>query len=410
MTPSSGIEFLVWLLIAAAIIAMLAKRLRIPYTVSLVFGGLLLGIIPIPILSPLQPGHRPDWLTPDVILILFLPALVFEGSVKLDVRELLRNSVPLLLLANAGVLLASLVTGYLVHWWIGLPVLIALLFGCIISATDPISVLAIFKDLRIDRRLSLLMEGESLLNDGTAVVLFGVLLEAVVAEKLSVPKGVVQYVLAVAGGAILGSGLGYLASRITETVDDPQIEITLTTILAYGSYLLAYHLHLSGVIATASAGLMLGNFGSKRGMSARTRIAMQSFWEYISFVMNSLVFLLIGLEIHVRELLQNWTSVLLAIGAVLLGRVLSVYLLVPLSNRFAEKIPLRWQHVAVWGGLRGALALALALSLNSAFPYREQILNLTFGVVIFSILVQGLTIKPLLKLLKLANGDTATPA
>src|ERR1700730_2709225 len=410
MTPSSGIEFLVWLLIAAAIIAMLAKRLRIPYTVSLVFGGLLLGIIPIPILSPLQPGHRPDWLTPDVILILFLPALVFEGSVKLDVRELLRNSVPLLLLATAGVLRASLVTGYLVHWWIGLPVLIALLFGCIISATDPISVLAIFKDLRIDRRLSLLMEGERLLNDGTAVVLFGVLLEAVVAEKLSVPKGVVQYVLAVAGGAILGSGLGYLASRITETVDDPQIEITLTTILAYGSYLLAYHLHLSGVIATASAGLMLGNFGSKRGMSARTRIAMQSFWEYISFVMNSLVFLLIGLEIHVRELLQNWTSVLLAIGAVLLGRVLSVYLLVPRSNRFAEKIPLRWQHVAVWGGLRGALALALALSLNSAFPYREQILNLTFGVVIFSILVQGLTIKPLLKLLKLANGDTATPA
>jgi monovalent cation:H+ antiporter, CPA1 family len=410
MTSTSGIEFLVWLLIAAAIIAMLAKRLRIPYTVSLVLGGLLLGIIHIPILSPLQPGHRPDWLTPDVILILFLPALVFEGSVKLDLRELLRNSVPLLLLANAGVVLAALVTGYLVHWWIGLPVLIALLFGCIISATDPISVLAIFKDLRIDRRLSLIMEGESLLNDGTAVVLFGVLLEGVLAEKLSVPKSVVQYVLAVAGGAILGSALGYLASRITETVDDPQIEITLTTILAYGSYLLAYHLNLSGVIATASAGLMLGNFGSKRGMSARTRIAMQSFWEYISFVMNSLVFLLIGLEIHVRELLRNWTSVLLAIGAVLLGRVLSVYLLVPLSNRFAEKIPLRWQHVAVWGGLRGALALALALSLNSAFPYREQILNLTFGVVIFSILVQGLTIKPLLKLLKLANGDTATPA
>ncbi len=409
MTPTSGIEFLVWLLIAAAIIAMLAKRLRIPYTVSLVFGGLLLGLIHIPILSPLQPGHRPDWLTPDVILILFLPALVFEGSVKLDVRELLRNSVPLLLLANAGVLLAALVTGYLVHWLIGLPVLIALLFGSIISATDPISVLAIFKDLRVDKRLSLIMEGESLLNDGTAVVLFGILFGAVVAEKWSVPKGIGQYFLAVAGGAILGSVLGYLASRITGTVDDPQIEITLTTILAYGSYLLAYHLHLSGVIATASAGLVLGNFGSKRGMSARTRTAMQSFWEYISFAMNSLVFLLIGLEIHVRELLQNWTSVVLAICAVLVGRVLSVYLLVPLSNLFVERIPLRWQHVAVWGGLRGALALALALSLNSEFPYREQILNLTFGVVIFSILVQGLTIKPLVKILKLANGDDATP-
>jgi monovalent cation:H+ antiporter, CPA1 family len=410
MTPTSGIEFFVWLLIVAAIIATLAKRLRIPYTVSLVLGGLLLGVIQLPILSPLQPGHRPDWLTPDVILILFLPALVFEGSVKLDVRELLRNSVPLLLLANVGVLLAALVTGYLVHWLIGLPVLIALLFGCIISATDPISVLAIFKDLTVDKRLSLIMEGESLLNDGTAVVLFGILFGAIAAAKLTVPKGIEQYFLAVAGGAVLGSALGYLASRITGTVDDPQIEITLTTILAYGSYLLAFHLHLSGVIATASAGLMLGNFGAKRGMSPGTRTAMQSFWEYISFVMNSLVFLLIGLEIHVRELLQNWASVLLAIGAVFLGRGLSVYLLVPLSNHFAEKIPLRWQHVAVWGGLRGALALALALSLTTAVPYREQILNLTFGVVIFSILVQGLTIKPLVRILKLANGDDAKAA
>jgi CPA1 family monovalent cation:H+ antiporter len=139
---------------------------------------------------------------------------------------------------------------------------------------------------------------------------------------LSVPKGVGQYFLAVAGGAILGSVLGYLASHITGALDDPQIEITLTTILAYGSYLLAFHLHLSGVIATAAAGLMLGNFGAKRGMSARTRTAMQSFWEYVSFVMNSVVFLLIGLEIHVRELLQNWASVLLAIVAVLLGRTL----------------------------------------------------------------------------------------
>jgi len=370
----------------------------------LVFGGLLLGISRIPILSPLQPGHRPDWLTPDVILILFLPALVFEGSVKINVRELLRNSVPLLLLANAGMLFAALVTGCLVHSLIGLPLVIGLLFGSIISATDSISVLAIFKDLRVDKRLSLIMEGESLLNDGTAVVLFGILFGTVAAEKSSVPAYVGRYVLAVAGGAILGSVLGYVASRITGTVDDAEIEITLTTILAYGSYLLAHHLHLSGVIATAAAGSVLGNFGSKRGMSARTRTAMQSFWEYVSFVMNSLVFLLIGLEIHVRELLKNWTSVMLAIIAVLVGRVLSVYALVPLSNLLVERIPLRWQHVAVWGGLRGALAL----SRNSEFPYREQILNLTFGVVIFSILVQGLTIKPLVRILNLSGGDAAT--
>jgi monovalent cation:H+ antiporter, CPA1 family len=407
MTPSSAVEFLLWLLIAAAVIAMLAKRLRIPYTVSLVIGGLILGSIRLPILSPLQPGQRPDWLTPDVILILFLPALVFEGSVKLDARELLRNFVPLLLLANVGVLIAAVVTGCLVHWFIGLPVLIALLFGSIISATDPISVLAIFRDLRVNKRLSLIMEAESLLNDGTAVVLFEIALGAAVAQTFDVRKAVGQYFFAVAGGAALGMVLGYLAGRITERVDDPQIEITLTTILAYGSYLLAHNLHLSGVIATASAGMMLGNLELEKRMSAQTRTAMQSFWEYVSFVMNSLVFLLIGLEIHPGELLQNWISILLAIGAVLLGRVLSVYLLIPLSNLFAEKIPLRWQHAAVWGGLRGALALALALSLNAVFPYRQQLLSLTFGVVIFSILGQGLTIKPLLRILRLADDSPA---
>jgi CPA1 family monovalent cation:H+ antiporter len=309
----------------------------------------------------------------------------------------------LLLLSNAGVLIAAFATGYLVHWLIGLPLLIALVFGSLISATDPISVLAIFKDLKVEKRLSLIMEGESLLNDGTAVVLFEILLGASTAERLSVPKGVGLFALAVAGGAVLGSTLGYLASWVTEMVDDPQIEITLTTILAYGSYLLAYHLHLSGVIATACAGLVLGNFGVKNGMSERTRIAMHSFWEYVSFVMNSLVFLLIGLEIHVHSLSENWIAVLLAVVAVLVGRALSVYMLVPLSNCFAQKIPLRWQHVAVWGGLRGALALALALSLNSTFPYREQILNLSFGVVIFSIVVQGLTMKPLLRLLRVTE-------
>jgi len=402
MTPTGAVEFLVWLLIAAAVIAMLAKALRIPYTVSLVCGGLLLGAIQLPFFSPLQPGHRPDWLTPDVILILFLPALVFEGSVKLDVRALVRNALPLVLLANVGVLIAATVTGYVVHLLAGLPLIIALLFGSIISATDPISVLAIFKDLRLDPRLTLIMEGESLLNDGTAVVLFQILLGAAIAGTWSVFNGVEQYFLAVAGGAALGAALGYLASRVTAFIDDPQIEIMLTTILAYGGYLLAYRLHLSGIIATAAAGLIVGNVGAKKGMSERTRSAMQSFWEYISFAMNSLVFLLIGLEIRVGELLSNWAAVMLAIGGVLLGRMLSVYLLVPVSNRFAEKIPIRWQHVAVWGGLRGALALALALSLESTFPYREQLLSLTFGVVIFSILVQGLTMKPLLGILGLA--------
>jgi Na+:H+ antiporter len=408
MTAISEVEFLIWLLMAASAIAILTKYLRIPYTVALVIGGLVLSLLHVHSLSPLQPTQRPNWLTPDVILILFLPALVFEGSVKINVRDLLRDAAPLLVLATLGVLLSTVVTGYLVHWVIGLPILIALLFGAIISATDPISVLAIFKGLRMDKRLSVIIEGESLLNDGTAVVVFQILLASVVAGGFSVRKGIAEFVVAVIGGAALGTVLGYAASKITQSIDDPQIEITLTTIVAYGSYLLANHLHLSGVIATASAGLMVGNFGA-RGMSPQTCAALESFWEYISFVMNSLVFLLIGLEVHISALAHAWRSVPFAIAAVLIGRSFSVYSLIPVSNFFAEKIPLRWQHVIVWGGLRGALALALALSLDNPFPYRDRILDLTFGVVVFSILIQGLTIKPLLKVLGLAREPKLDP-
>jgi CPA1 family monovalent cation:H+ antiporter len=407
MTASSAVEFLIWLLIAASAIAILAKRLHAPYTVALVAGGLMLSGLRLTHLSPLDPGQRPQWLTPDVILILFLPALVFEGSVKLNVRDLVRNSAPLLLLANLGVLVAALVTGFLVHWIIGLPIQIALLFGAIISATDPISVLAIFKDLRMNKRLSLIVEAESLLNDGTAAALFQILLAGIIAGQISIAKGIGQFLFAVIGGGVLGSVFGYAVSRLTRTIDDPEVQITLTAVVAYGSYLLAYQLHLSGIIATASAGLVVGNLGTK-ACSAQTKTALESFWGYVAFLMNSLVFLLIGLEIHVDALAHSWSPILLAVGAVLVGRALSVYLLVPLSNFFADKIPLNWQHVIVWGGLRGGLALALALSLESAFPDRGFLLNLTFGVVVFSILVQGLTIKPLLKMLGLADGAYRT--
>ncbi len=216
-----------------------------------------------------------------------------------------------------------------------------------------------------------------------------------------------QFVLSVVGGALLGLALGYLVSKLTKRIDDAQVEITFTTVLAYGVFLLARHLHLSGVIATVAAGLVIGNFAVKTGMSARTLTALRSFWEYASFIINSLVFLLIGLEVRLGGVLRAWKPILIAVAAIFLGRILSIYTLVPFSNLFSKPISLAWQHVLVWGGLRGALSLALALSLDSTFPYRDQILNLTFGVVVVSILVQGLSIKPLLRMLRLAPGGTS---
>jgi CPA1 family monovalent cation:H+ antiporter len=398
MTPNSAVEFLIWLLIAASAIAVLANWLRIPYTVALVIGGLALGSIHLPIVAMLV-KNQPDWLTPNIILVIFLPPLLFEGGLKLPIRQLRENALPILLLATFGVLTATLVTGFAAHWLLGLPLIVALVFGAITAATDPISVLSVFKDATVPQRLSVVVQGESLFNDGTAAALFAVLAAGVASGSLGLRTGVQTFLVEVFGGVAAGVALGYVFSKFTERIDDPAIEITLTTVLAYSSYLAAQALHLSGVIATVAAGLTVGNLGMQTNMSARTRVALLSFWEYMSFVVNSLVFLLIGLQVRVGTLWHDWHATLLAIATVVLGRILSVYGLVPFSNLLGRKIQASWQHIMVAGGIRGALALALALSLSRTFPHREQILAMTFGVVAFTIIVQGLAIKPLLQVL-----------
>jgi len=404
MTTDLAVEFMIVMLAAAAIIAVLADRLRIPYTVALVLGGLALGSVPLPFVHSFV-REGPHWLTPDITLVVFLPPLLFEGSLKIQIRHLRQSLAPILALATLGVVATTVVTGLTVHASLGLPLLVALVFGSVVAATDPISVLAIFKDTAVSRRLSTIVEGESLLNDGTAAVLFGILVAAVPTGDLSARVAAREFVVVVLGGVAVGIGLGYVFSKITERLDEPHIEITLTTVLAYGAYLAAASLHVSGVIATVVGGLMMGNVGVKYGMSPRTRVALWSFWEYASFVINSIVFLLIGLEVRGEDLLAGWRPIALAVAAVLLGRMLAIYSLVPASNLLGAAIPGRWQHVLVLGGMRGALSLALALSLGSGFPHRVEILTLTFGVVAFTIVVQGLTIKPALRLLRIGGSQ-----
>ncbi len=400
MNAAHVVEFLLGLLIAASIIALVTSRLRLPYTIALVIGGFAIDLFHIPIMERFGTTGGPQHLlTPEIIFTLFLPALLFEAGININVRHLRQNLAPIALLAVAGVIIATLSTGLAAHFFVGLPITVALLFGALIAATDPISVLALFKDVGVTKRLSVVVEGESLFNDGTAVVLFQFLLLGAVTGHLNLLGGAGRFVFVVLGGAALGLVLGFVISKLTERVDDPRIEITLSTILAYGAYLTAEYAHVSGVIATVAAGLMIGNYGAEIGMTARTRVALWAFWSYVAFVINSLVFLLIGIEVHVADLLKNWWAILLAIFAVLLGRVVAVYGLTPISNRFGEKIPLAWQHVLVWGGLHGGVSMALALSLAPDFPYRGKIMAMTFGVVAFSIIVQGLTMKPLLRLL-----------
>ncbi|MBK6430295.1 Na+/H+ antiporter [Candidatus Amarolinea dominans] len=340
------------LLLVASLVAILVRRLRVPYTVALVLVGLVLTLQ-----QPLELS-----LTPELILALLVPPLVFEAAFHINFTELRRNLPGILLLAVVGVILSTLIVGGAVSLVTPLSLPIALVFGALISATDPVAVVALFRALGAPRRLALLVEGESLLNDGTAIVLFNLVLAAALTGHFDLLNGVADFLRVSAGGVVVGLALGWIAAQIIARVDDYLIETTLTTVLAFGAYLVAERLHFSGVLAVVVAGLVNGNIGPQ-GMSPTTRIVLFNFWEYVAFLANSFIFLLIGLQVNVPTLLANWQPIAWAIVAVLAARSIVTYSLGWVVNRFSDPLPLRWLHVLNWGGLRGAIALALALSL-----------------------------------------------
>lgn len=397
MHDNLHVDLFITLLMIAAAVSMTVKWIKLPYSIALVLVGLLIGLF------DLLPKVS---MTPDLILLVCLPALLFEASWNIHLDELKAAWRPIAAFASFGVLISMAVVGLILHHFASVPLGPAFLLGAIISATDPISVVALFRQLGIDKRLTVILEGESLFNDGTAVVLFKLILTAVLAgSAVSIPSTCVSFIIVVTGGAAIGCALGFVASKLTSFFDDHLLEITLTTILAYGSYLLSEQLQVSPVIAVVCAGIVMGNYGSRTAMSATTRLAVNSFWEYAAFVVNSLVFLLIGLQIRLSLLSEYILPITIAIAAVIAARVIGIYgLSAGLSNRRCS-LPWKWRHLLVWGGLRGALCMALALSLPHDFPQRELIVVVTFGVVLFTLLVSGLTMEPLVRLLKLASGD-----
>ncbi len=378
----------VLLLLIAGVVAMLTRRVRLPYSVGLVAAGIILATLPFaPKVS----------LTKDLIFTALLPPLIFEAAFYIHWDQLRRDFSVIVVLATLGVLLSACVTAtgmhYLAHWqWLS-----ALVFGSLIAATDPVSVIATFKEAKARGRLLVLIEAESLFNDGTAAVVFGVVVALASGQQLT-SLAITSTLLRMIGGGILcGAAVSLGALLLTGRNNDHLVEITFTTVAAYGSFLLADHFGLSGVLATITAGLVMGNFKPLNALSERRKEALDAFWEYAAFVANSLVFLLIGMHEAHQNFMAIWLPAGTAIALVTLGRAVAIYPCCLLFSRSSLRVTMKHQHALFWGGLRGALALALALGLPPEVPQREEIITISFAVVAFSVFVQGLSISPFLR-------------
>jgi CPA1 family monovalent cation:H+ antiporter len=323
----------------------------------------------------------------------------------MDLHQLRANIKPIAVLAILGVLISTLFTGYVLHTILDLPLVLALLFGAMISPTDPVSVLATFKALGVPKRLSLILEGESVLNDGTGIVLFSILLEMLRIGKIDVVAGCLKFIFVCIGGLTIGVILGYFAYRILANIDDHLIEVTITLVLAFSCFILAENLHVSGIIAVVAAGLIIGNYGRFFAMSPSTRVSLTTFWGFVVFLVNSIVFLLIGLDIHIEGIIQYIQPIAMAVLVVIGSRAIAVYPFLNFLNfKLNERIPLPWQHVIFWGGLHGTIPVALALGLADV-SNRELIVNMVFGVVLFSLVIQGLTLEFFIKRSSLSRKD-----
>lgn len=376
------------LLLIAAVVAMLTRRLRLPYSVGLVTAGIILAVLPFaPKVS----------ITRDLIFTALLPPLLFEAAFNIHWNQLRRNLPVIAVLATLGVLLSACATAAGMHYLAGWQWFAALVFGVLIAATDPVSVVATFKEAKAQGRLPVLIEAESLFNDGTAAVAFGIAVTWASGGQVTFLEITSTLLRVIGGGILCGAIVSIGALFLAGRTGDHLVEITFTTVAAYGSFLLADHFGLSGVLATITAGLLIGNFKSLNAISDRGREAIESFWEYAAFVANSLVFLLIGMHGARQKFAPIWLPALIAITLVMLGRAVAIYPCCALFSRSPLRVTMKHQHVLFWGGLRGALALALALGLPPEIPRREEIIAVSFAVVAFSVFVQGLTMAPLLR-------------
>jgi CPA1 family monovalent cation:H+ antiporter len=399
-----GIELVtgrVLFLVVMALTGLLISRLfRLDLTLGALLSGILFGLIVM--VSEFDTGIRAYNFMPLVFYVV-LPILIFQAAWHIQQQILVHVLIPALILAIPGVLISCIVTAALVYIGIdhpaGFPWLAALLTGAILSATDPVSVVAKLRDLNAPKKLETLIEAESLLNDASAVVLFGIILSFAIGQVSTLNLGVgVDFTLKFIGGILTGAIVGLVASFISKYLGSAPAISIITIITALGSFYVAEHiLHVSGIISVVVAALasrLLLRNSEFLGSATYT-------WEWLGLLFNALIFSLLGLVISHEMFIYNWLAMLITIGAMLVSRIISVGVSALLSRGFADPISLRWQGLLVWGGLRGAIAIALVLTLPVELPYWWTVQSMVFGAVLFSILVQGLSAGCLAKKLKI---------
>jgi len=388
VTPQQ--RFLLLLILVGAlatVLGLVSKRTRmLPYPVVLAAAGVVIGVLP---------GGQFPRVGPDVILIAFVPGLVFEAALGLDLPELTRRLLPVGLLASIGVLITVVLIGLLVHVSTGLSVASGMLLGAILAATDPIAVVSILRRLKAPLGLATILEGESLFNDGTGVAVFSAVLATILSGTPSLGDTTIRFFVITIGGTAIGLAAGFIGLALLRFAEDAQLEILATLVIAYGSYLAADIAHFSGIVAVVVAGIVVARYGSQIGRLHGPQLL--GFWNLLAFVLNAMLFILVGAALPAWTLLPVAGFVVVAYVIVLLTRAVPVYGLLALAAWRGPAIPWRWRHVTFWAGLRGALSVALALSVAGAHGVDSRVSAIAYGVVLLSLLVQGALIAPVMR-------------
>jgi CPA1 family monovalent cation:H+ antiporter len=392
-----NLNVVVLLLLVAAVVGLLAKRLRVHYNIALVLAGVGLGA------AQLVPHVALD---ADVVLRVLLPILLFEAALATDLGRLRENLAPVVLLAVPGMLATVFVTGAVVRWALGLDWGLALLLGCVLAATDTIAVIASFRKVRVPARLSTIVENESLFNDGTALVAFATVLAVIERGRFDPAHGLLELVWVTAAGLAVGITAGYAASLLLRRFDDHLMEIMITVAITYGASAGAEALHASPILAVVAAGITV-RAAAWEAVTPGGKVAIRSVWEVAAFGVNSIVFLLVGLQMDFGSLIAAAPAIGWGLVALTAGRAAAIYPFLTGLRLRGRVVPLRWQHMMVWGNLKGSLSMALALSLPEWLPERPLLRTVVFGCALVTLTVQGLSLASVARRLGVAvAGDT----